>query len=493
MRTVRQFFLGIIVLIVILGLSQLGQAGHQARAKPNVQSSAVVISDGTFNPVDWEVSVEATNEATHTVQQEMTGGNPGAFRKMTHILPHPGSGPDTTIEVTHIYLGETYDPSTQGAIDHLDYAEESKIIPPLPWEQAFSTPQVVLRQGGRTFRTYAIGLRFVANTTWEPGTLSNLTANSFFADDGSSDKPDFSSAGGPIEFGFSRFNIRTNTQPPIPANQDYVLEHGIDNWTVSVYTEQVNQPPVAIDDWFVVEAFSRKLLDVTQNDEDPEDEELLITQVTDPPFGEALILAWFIDYRHLGGITVDTFLYTVSDGELTDTAQVTVLIDCGCTAQCLSISSGAGQQPAAADVSPANDNIDLPLLYRIRDEVMKPTPHGRRYVDMYYETTPEILKILLIDSTALRDEAIATAELWQDNLHNLVDGDGTAIVTQAQVDAIKNFLTNLSAAASPELQQIIAAELLRLGPLDDYVGMTVKEAKSKAIGDPVVYLPIVFK
>ena len=132
-------------------------------------------------------------------------------------------------------------------------------------------------------------------------------------------------------------------------------------------------------------------------------------------------------------------------------------------------------------------------MFRVRDEVMKPTPHGRRYVDMYYNTTPEILKVLLVDSDPLRTEAVTTVELWQDNLRNLLDGDGMAIITQAQVDAIKSFLTNLSAAASPELQQLIADELARLGPLDDYVGMTVKEAKSKAIGDPTIYLPIVFK
>ena len=84
-------------------------------------------------------------------------------------------------------------------------------------------------------------------------------------------------------------------------------------------------------------------------------------------------------------------------------------------------------------------------------------------------------------------------ELWQNNLYSLVDGDGSAIITQAQVDAIKTFLTNLSAAGSAELQQLIADELARLGPLDDYVGLTVKEAKSKAIGDPITYLPLIVK
>ena len=135
--------------------------------------------------------------------------------------------------------------------------------------------------------------------------------------------------------------------------------------------------------------------------------------------------------------------------------------------------------------------IDLSLMYRLRDQVMKPTLNGNRYVDMYYNTNPEILKILLIDSPALRDEAVAGAELWMDNLRSLVDEDGSAIVTQEQVDAIESFLNNLSAMASPELQQIIDDERTRLGPPEDYVGLTVKEAKSKAIGAQVTYLPLV--
>ena len=89
--------------------------------------------------------------------------------------------------------------------------------------------------------------------------------------------------------------------------------------------------------------------------------------------------------------------------------------------------------------------------------------------------------------------AVDVVELWQANLYSLVDGDGSAVVTQAQVNAIETFLANLSAAGSAELQQLIAAELARLDPLDDYVGLTVKEAKRQAIGDATVYLPIVLK
>lgn len=82
--------------------------------------------------------------------------------------------------------------------------------------------------------------------------------------------------------------------------------------------------------------------------------------------------------------------------------------------------------------------------------------------------------------------------MWQDKLRNLVDGDGGAVITQAQVDAVKNGLNHLSAVSSSELQQLIADELNRLGPLDDYVGLTMKEAKTRVIGYPNVYLPLLF-
>jgi hypothetical protein len=44
--------------------------------------------------------------------------------------------------------------------------------------------------------------------------------------------------------------------------------------------------------------------------------------------------------------------------------------------------------------------------------------------------------------------------------------------------------------SSPELQGLIADELEHLGPLDDYVGLTVFEAKRQAVGDPTLYLPL---
>ena len=109
-------------------------------------------------------------------------------------------------------------------------------------------------------------------------------------------------------------------------------------------------------------------------------------------------------------------------------------------------------------------------------------------MEMYYTNNPEIL-VNIMTNESLRSEAVASVELWQDNLRSLIDGDGSAVITQAQVDAIKNFLGHLSVVSSTELQDLIAGELERLGRLDDYVGLSMKEAKSRAIGDPTLFLP----
>jgi hypothetical protein len=302
--------------------------------------------------------------------------------------------------------------------------------------------------------------------------------------------PDFSVNGGWIQFGFTRINSRGSTLPPVPANQDMVIDQGVDNWQVIVYRDNTNQPPLAADDVYILDGSGGlpggSILDVLSNDSDPNSDPLELIEVTEPTYGSASVFKDSIFYEVGAGSWIDTFNYTIGDGYLTSSATVDVYIDCAvCTLACLSVTAGSLS-------AQATDNIDLSLIYRVRDQVLKPTPDGRRYVDMYYTSNPEIL-VNIVTNESLRIEAVATVELWQDNLRSLVDGDGSAVITQAQVDAIKSFLNNLSAVSSAKLQQLIAAELIRLGPLDSYVGLTMKAAKTRAIGDPMLYLPLIIK
>lgn len=56
-----------------------------------------------------------------------------------------------------------------------------------------------------------------------------------------------------------------------------------------------------------------------------------------------------------------------------------------------------------------------------------------------------------------------------------MDGQGDSLtITTEQVQAMQNFLDNLSTADSSGLQQVMADELSRISPLDDFVGMTME-------------------
>ena len=490
-------------LILVLGLVNLGfvQPGRAAPAAtgPSQGPSAILIADNEFQPGDWSASAEIIGSGTYTVAQQLTGGyGGGEFRFMSHTLPPVTSG-ISVIYVTHIYTAYTFDPAVQGAIDHIDYSE-SGILLSFPFSDTLSTTQPVIVQDGNVYRSPRF-IRFTAQNfahNWETKSLPQLTAADFFVPGGpENDNPDFSASGSPMQFGFARNNSRSTTQPPVPPGQDLVIDQGVDNWRLFIHLEPEvdppNQPPQAVDDVFILDGYQHGLplyafFDVVDNDTDPDLDSLEVITATQSTYGSTGLFSWHSVFYRLEEAQVhDVFEYTLSDGEFASTAQVDVYIDCACTVLCLNYLTPP-DPPSLAGVQ-AVDAIDLPLIYRVRDHILKPTPHGQRYVAMYYEQNPEILVNLMLNAP-LRAEAVATVELWQPNLASLVDGDGSAIITQAQVDAIASFLSNLSAVSSPALQQLIAAELLRLGPLDGYVGLTMSAAKQQAIGDATLYLPV---
>lgn len=146
---------------------------------------------------------------------------------------------------------------------------------------------------------------------------------------------------------------------------------------------------------------------------------------------------------------------------------------------------------AAADVI-----FDLPVYYDLREAVMANRVGGRHYIALYETHGSEITTLLLADET-LADEAIEVILLWEPNIKSLVEGDGSATITQAQIDALHGFLANLSAVGSSPLQQAIAAELTALGELDGYVGQTMSAVQGAVLGEIIppspVYLPLVSK
>ncbi len=120
---------------------------------------------------------------------------------------------------------------------------------------------------------------------------------------------------------------------------------------------------------------------------------------------------------------------------------------------------------------------DLRLFYRVREDVFQKTSGGRRAIDLYYAHTGEISRLLAQDGE-LRDQALSTLSLWKPNLEALVAGNGAALVSQAQVAAIQDFLGGLKAAASPALREVIEREAEAIG-LNSCAGLTLNQGLAR--------------
>lgn len=541
-----------------------------------VAKAQTIISDTTFNDSDWSVIVNSDGGASQTNMQQPNGGNPGPFRFMQHILPSPPSPTAVgLIEVAHIYEAESYDPATLGAIDHIDYAEDTGLLN-LPYTGAFVRSFALVEQNGMTYRSAAV-LIVMGATGWVSGSLPGLKASDFIALDGSGRKPDFSESGAPLKFGFWRNHSRVG-DTPVPFNQGLTIDHGIDNFSVTIYpaaavmctlepasstgrpgnphfitatvtvdglpaagisvtfditsgpnagplgtaptdtsgqllisyantggpgvdvieasgtaagqsfsclarhTWIANRAPTARDDLAVVD-YTGGTISVLDNDNDSDGDPLEIASVTQPSSGMTTNTGTSIDYTP-ATLTAESFSYAVADKPpssqevLLDTATVTVLVDCGCTIECLTRNSSS-----LASRSVYQDSVDLDLLRRFRDEVLQPTEVGSSYVDIYYKRTPEIAKILILDRPDIGAQAVRMVELMQPALRSLLDGDGTEVFTQTMIDSVGAFFDSLSAAGSDSLQQLISDELTRVGPLDNFVGLPVREVLSAVLED----------
>ncbi len=96
----------------------------------------------------------------------------------------------------------------------------------------------------------------------------------------------------------------------------------------TVTVAEPNQAPEAVDDQAEVTEGESVLIDVLQNDSDPDGDELQITEVTDPDNGTAVVESEAILYTpDAAFVGEDAFSYTISDGRGGEsTATVTVLV-----------------------------------------------------------------------------------------------------------------------------------------------------------------------
>ena len=108
----------------------------------------------------------------------------------------------------------------------------------------------------------------------------------------------------------------------------YFVVSNLGNGDTNGDTPIVNTAPSATEDYTVLaKNSSAYLIDALANDNDPDNDNLNITSITDPSHGEAELILGAIYYTPETNFSgVDSFDYTVSDGENEATSKVHVIV-----------------------------------------------------------------------------------------------------------------------------------------------------------------------
>ena len=189
---------------------------------------AASIFDGEFADSDWTTTSRIETEGANldfvdNAQQQLTGGNPDAYRRMTHQW---GSG--TQVVINHKYENFIYDPSVQGEFEGINYSDDRILFEPFVPGDVVGRSMAIF-QGGDVFRLTRTSdipeIPGFGNTEWQTLTLNNLQASDFVSLT-TGNSPDFSESGSPLQFGYQSSNtIFGSTR---------TVEHGIDNWSVTL-------------------------------------------------------------------------------------------------------------------------------------------------------------------------------------------------------------------------------------------------------------------
>lgn len=127
--------------------------------------------------------------------------------------------------------------------------------------------------------------------------------------------------------------------------------------------------------------------------------------------------------------------------------------------------------------------FSLGTFYQVRDRVLVGTPEGTRLTQVYYQTGPEIVR-LMVANPSLATEVASTAQALQPQLDALVNGRGdTATITAEQVQQVNRVLDHIEQLASPELKMTIQSERA-VHPIETYVGRSVAQVADAVTQSP---------
>lgn len=197
-------------------------------------SQAVVFFDGVFNDPDWSLTTITNAGGAGSFAngfQMPVGGNPTQYRIIRNSLNINGA--NSAVVGVHMNNLAFYNPGA-GAITQINYSEDS--INFLNQGGNGQGSGCVIVQSGRIYlqRNPILVMPYSGYSTWTANPAPGLVASDFHEIDAfgtifAGNNPDFSIAGGIMQFGFWRGNSSGTATSGV-----FNSECGIDNWRVEV-------------------------------------------------------------------------------------------------------------------------------------------------------------------------------------------------------------------------------------------------------------------
>ncbi len=474
-------------------------------------AGTVVYEDSTFNDADWSfrfIDFGFVEIQIPTDRQFLAGGNPDAYREI-HIKIPPSISDRWGLFGVYSKAGATYEPSTQGPIEAIQYSEDAVNLSTSGQQIGLSIIQEYPDEDPPFVAIYA-ALDSVTETAWTRKSLRNLKANDFFLIDGGivniNAHPDFSASGGRMTFGYVRGRDGAS---PLGASLDLLA--GIDNWRVEVESTS-NDAPVADagPDQFWQDVPPVISLDGSKST-DPAPGPSPLTYTWTQISGPAVLLgtsgssAVFYTTKEVAIYEYHyEFDLVVSDGStssIPDRVSIHMLnpTKCECNDSCFIAQFTCSQncsrptQRNTAKITalnaPAAELSSILRTYRgVRDKLLAATTDGQRFIRLYQEHSPEMSALLLSNPEliAKTEQMLSTLQPIFDAL--LADRGAAVVITAEHTQAIESFMDTLAAEGSPALRDAITAERTRWGPLKNYEGQSMAEAQNNLLGHGV-FLP----
>jgi MYXO-CTERM domain-containing protein len=212
--------------------------------------SSTVANVGDMLDGDWTQQVlRDTGPSSVALSASPGGGNGGSF--WLHEMTRPQGFGDSSNVVANLFTAASWDPSTQGAVDLIEFALDARGL----FSTGIGIPisgfvRPVIEQGGIVYSVAGTSTQLNVGATWQ--TITRLFSDSDNWIDLAATPgvlPDFSSSGGIIHFGY-RYELSLtcptfNNTAGCTAAQTRL---GVDNFRVTVGTDvqaaAVPEPPV---------------------------------------------------------------------------------------------------------------------------------------------------------------------------------------------------------------------------------------------------------